>query len=533
MCSYNRINGTQSCENPTTLGRSAVVRPAGLHRAGCHPGRPRRAGRRSRGRQQLPARQPGQCGRRRRSAGRGSRRPRSSATRSRTGRCRGASSTTSARKVLIAMGRVGLLDHPALSRQHSPSTAAAPRAGHGDLHAGDRAAEEPRRHAAARPRDALDRGHRCGCRPGHAVRGERLARRAPRSAGHHAAGRNPQPRPARHARELCAGHEGCGGASGRARRARSRRPRAAATACPGPTTRAPTSRASRSSSSMSPRSTSPARARRRCSRSQGRRRSRRAGRARSRRPRPACTGSRSRAAGIASSPSTDAGSSRPTPSSSPAASSFPALHRSPRTAACCCAPVTGSQSPSTTRPACRSRGAELHLGWEPPNPKPIQQAVAAAKRAQVAVVFANDSTSEGADRASLALPGDQDRLIEAVALANHHTIVVLHTAGPVLMPWRNKVAAIVEAWYPGQMSGASDRPDAVRRRRPVRPTAGDLACLRAAGPNGDHAGVPRHQQHGPVRRGIFVGYRYYDHSTRSRCTRSASGSPTPPSRSAI
>ena len=40
-------------------------------------------------------------------------------------------------------------------------------------------------------------------------------------------------------------------------------------------------------------------------------------------------------------------------------------------------------------------------------------------------------------------------LIEAVAAANPHTIVVLETGGPVLMPWIDKVAAVVEAWYPG------------------------------------------------------------------------------------
>jgi beta-glucosidase len=98
-------------------------------------------------------------------------------------------------------------------------------------------------------------------------------------------------------------------------------------------------------------------------------------------------------------------------------------------------------------------GAELHLGWQPPNPALIARAVAAARRARVAVVFANDVSSEGMDRPSLNLPGDEDRPIEAVAAANPRTIVVLHTGGPVLMPWRLKVAAILEAWYPGQQSG--------------------------------------------------------------------------------
>ena len=46
-------------------------------------------------------------------------------------------------------------------------------------------------------------------------------------------------------------------------------------------------------------------------------------------------------------------------------------------------------------------------------------------------------------------PDNQDALIEAVAAANPHTIVVLETGGAVLMPWIDKVAAVVESWYPG------------------------------------------------------------------------------------
>jgi beta-glucosidase len=53
----------------------------------------------------------------------------------------------------------------------------------------------------------------------------------------------------------------------------------------------------------------------------------------------------------------------------------------------------------------------------------------------------------------LANPTNQDALVEAVATANAHTIVVLENGNPVLMPWRNKVAAIVEAWFPGQGGG--------------------------------------------------------------------------------
>lgn len=85
----------------------------------------------------------------------------------------------------------------------------------------------------------------------------------------------------------------------------------------------------------------------------------------------------------------------------------------------------------------------------------IAAAVSAAKRAKVAIVFAGDESTEGADRPNLDLSGDQNALIEAVAAVNPHTIVVLNTGGAVLMPWLSHVAAVLEAWYPGEEDGAA------------------------------------------------------------------------------
>jgi len=74
---------------------------------------------------------------------------------------------------------------------------------------------------------------------------------------------------------------------------------------------------------------------------------------------------------------------------------------------------------------------------------------ALAKSSQVAIVFVHQWTSEAMDVPNLSLPGDQDKLIEAVAAANPNTIVVLETGAAVTMPWVNKVSGIVEAWYAG------------------------------------------------------------------------------------
>ncbi|MDB5477000.1 MAG: glycosyl hydrolase, partial [Phenylobacterium sp.] len=79
-------------------------------------------------------------------------------------------------------------------------------------------------------------------------------------------------------------------------------------------------------------------------------------------------------------------------------------------------------------------------------------AAALARNADVVVVFATQWSSEGMD-VSMTLPGEQDALIAAVAAANPRTVVVLETGGPVLMPWRDRAGAILEAWYPGARGG--------------------------------------------------------------------------------
>jgi beta-glucosidase len=76
-----------------------------------------------------------------------------------------------------------------------------------------------------------------------------------------------------------------------------------------------------------------------------------------------------------------------------------------------------------------------------------------AASSDVAVVIVGDVEKEGTDRTSLSLAGNQDDLVRAVVAANPHTIVVLNSGAPVLMPWADSVPAIMEAWYPGEEDG--------------------------------------------------------------------------------
>src|SRR5580698_9749548 len=79
----------------------------------------------------------------------------------------------------------------------------------------------------------------------------------------------------------------------------------------------------------------------------------------------------------------------------------------------------------------------------------LQSAANLAKASDVVLVFAYQWESEGMDLPNLSLPDNQDALIDRIAMANPHTIVVLETGTAVTMPWIDKVAGVVEAWYAG------------------------------------------------------------------------------------
>ena len=93
----------------------------------------------------------------------------------------------------------------------------------------------------------------------------------------------------------------------------------------------------------------------------------------------------------------------------------------------------------------KAKGAVVNFD---PGTDPVT-AAALARVSNVAIVFAVRHTYENMDLPNLSLTENQDALIEAVAAANPHTIVVLETGGPVTMPWIDKVSAVIEAWYPG------------------------------------------------------------------------------------
>jgi beta-glucosidase len=145
----------------------------------------------------------------------------------------------------------------------------------------------------------------------------------------------------------------------------------------------------------------------------------------------------------------------------------------------------------------------------------IGEAVALARDADTALLFVGRSgewDTEGSDLPDIRLPGRQNELIAAVAAVNPRTVVVLQTGGPVEMPWIEEVAAVLQAWYPGQEAGhaiadvlfgeaepGGRLPQSFPRRWADNPTA-----------SGGAAVYPGEAGRVHYREGAFIGYRHYD-----------------------
>jgi beta-glucosidase len=103
--------------------------------------------------------------------------------------------------------------------------------------------------------------------------------------------------------------------------------------------------------------------------------------------------------------------------------------------------------------------AKIELNVEPPSASPAEElarAVDLARAADVAVVVVGTTEeveSEGFDRGSLALPGDQDLLVRRVLEVNPRTVVVVNSGAPVLLPWAERAPAVLLTWFPGQEFG--------------------------------------------------------------------------------
>ncbi|MYT21349.1 beta-glucosidase, partial [Streptomyces sp. SID7760] len=141
----------------------------------------------------------------------------------------------------------------------------------------------------------------------------------------------------------------------------------------------------------------------------------------------------------------------------------------------------------------------------------LAEAVKTAEQAHSVVLFAYEDATEGADRSSLALPGGQARLIEAVTAVNPRTTVVLNTPSSTTMPWLSRTGAVLQMYYPGQEGAAATADVLFGDVDPGgRLTQTFPADERATPVGADplrYPGVGGRQEYGE---GVHVGHRWYD-----------------------
>ncbi len=145
----------------------------------------------------------------------------------------------------------------------------------------------------------------------------------------------------------------------------------------------------------------------------------------------------------------------------------------------------------------------------------IAEAVRVARNADTAIVFIGRNgewDTEGSDLSSIDLPGRQNELVAAVAHANPNTIVVMQTGGPVEMPWIGSVAALLQAWYPGQEAGNAIADVLVGAAEPSGRLPQTFPVRWADNPahSQDREVYPGFEGKVRYEEGIFVGYRHYD-----------------------
>ena len=141
----------------------------------------------------------------------------------------------------------------------------------------------------------------------------------------------------------------------------------------------------------------------------------------------------------------------------------------------------------------------------------VSEAVAAAKSADVALVFAgltDEFEGEGYDRMNIEMPNCHNNLIAAVANANANTAVVLAGGSVIRMPWINEVKGLLNAGLGGQAGGSAVANILTGAVNPSGKTSETYPLSYEENPTfGNYPAGPVTSEH---RESVYIGYRYYD-----------------------
>ena len=173
--------------------------------------------------------------------------------------------------------------------------------------------------------------------------------------------------------------------------------------------------------------------------------------------------------------------------------------------------------------AIRDRAGDRVVNFEPgfqldgvADAELVEQAVAAAREASDVVVFLGlpaEDESEGFDRATIDLPGDQLGLLRQITSVNERVTVVLSNGGVVAVePWGAGVAAILEMWLGGQAVGSATASLLFGDTNPSGKLAETIPLALSDTPSfHNFPGNGRTVLYGER---IYVGYRHHDSVSR-------------------
>ena len=138
------------------------------------------------------------------------------------------------------------------------------------------------------------------------------------------------------------------------------------------------------------------------------------------------------------------------------------------------------------------------------------EAVKTAADADIAVLFIglpDNFESEGYDRKHMNLSNCQNELVQKVLEVQKNVVIVLHNGSPVIMPWKDSVSGILEAYLGGEAVGRATAEVLAGMKNPCGRLAEtfplrleDTPCYLTYGKGFDNA---------DYQEGVFVGYRYY------------------------
>ncbi len=163
-------------------------------------------------------------------------------------------------------------------------------------------------------------------------------------------------------------------------------------------------------------------------------------------------------------------------------------------------------------------GHDVHFApgftTDPRNPAPEgahEHAVEVARGAGLVIMFlglGENHESEGYDRTTLDLPAEQLSLLDDVLAVNPNVVVVLSNGSSVLLPFADRVRAVVEGWLLGQAGGVATADVLFGAVNPSGRISETIPrrledCPSYLNFPGDATGVLYGE-------GLFVGYRGYD-----------------------